>query len=215
MFDKKKLDALFSTFAEHNSEPDIELDFINQYTFLVAIVLSARTTDVQVNKATDVLFKVVRSPEQMLALGEKKLLEYVKTIGLYKTKAKRIIELSRILIEKYHSKVPDNFEDLCSLPGVGSKSARVFLNTACQKPVIAVDTHVFRVSRRLGLTHATTIPKVEADLEKIIPDEWKLRAHHWLVLHGRYVCKARKPECGRCIVSSYCDYFKSNYPKTK
>jgi endonuclease-3 len=119
------------------------------------------------------------------------------------------------LIEKYDSEVPRTFEDLYSLPGVGVKSARVFLNTACHVPVIAVDTHVFRVARRLGLTHATTLSGVQADLDRIIPDEWKLRAHHWLVLHGRYICKALKPACGRCFVSSYCDYFKNNYPKTK
>ena len=173
----------------------------------MAVVLSARTTDVQVNKATKALFERVQTPKQMLALGLEKLMPYIKSIGLYKNKAKNILALSQILIEKHNSKVPVTLDDLCALPGVGSKTAKVVLNSLFNKPFIAVDTHVFRVSRRLGLTDQSTVEKVEADLDKTIPTKWKNNAAHWLVLHGRYVCMARKPLCSKCIISKECKFF--------
>lgn len=202
-----QVDKIFSTLKKNNPHPKSELTFINDYTFLVAVVLSARTTDVQVNKATKALFERVQTPKQMLALGFEKLIPYIKSIGLYKNKAKNILALSQILVEKYNSKVPANLDALCALPGVGSKTAKVVLNSLFNKPLIAVDTHVFRVSRRLGLTNQSTVEKVEADLDKTIPKKWKNNAAHWLVLHGRYVCMARKPLCNKCIISKECKFF--------
>ncbi|NRA73747.1 MAG: endonuclease III [Rickettsiales bacterium] len=208
--DSKIIDKIFGTFNLHNQDPETELKFINNYTFLLAIILSARTTDAQVNKATESLFKVIKTPKDMLKLGEEGLIDYIKTIGLYRSKAKNIMKMSEILIQEYNSEIPANFEKLKSFPGIGSKTAKVFLNAAFDKPVIAVDTHVFRVSRRLGLTKKDSIQKVEEDLEKVIPKKWQQKAHHWLVLHGRYICKARKPLCEKCLLSKYCEYFKSN-----
>ena len=205
----KTINKIFESFDANNSNPKTELKFTNNYTFLVAIILSARTTDAQVNKATESLFEIIKTPEDIINLGEEKLMNYVKSIGLYRSKAKNIMKLSEILVEEYNSKIPPDFEKLKSLPGIGSKTAKVFLNAAFNKPVIAVDTHVFRVSKRLGFTKKDTIPKVEEDLDKVVPQKWKQKAHHWLVLHGRYICKARKPSCNKCLVSKYCEYFNS------
>lgn len=206
--DKKTITKIFETFHKENQTPAIELKYINAYTLLVAVVLSAQSTDVNVNKATEDLFKIVKTPEDMLKLGEEKLKHYIKSIGLFNNKAKNIMLLSDVLIKKYNSTVPQNIKDLMSLPGVGSKSARVVLNTIYKQPYMAVDTHVFRVSRRIGISDSDNVTGVEQDLEKNIPEKWHLYAHHWLVLHGRYVCKARKPLCEECIISKYCDFFK-------
>ena len=173
---------------------------------LVAVVLSAQATDVGVNKATGPLFKVVDTPEQMVALGEGKLRGYIKTIGLFNTKAKNVIGLSQRLIDNHASKVPEDRGALEALPGVGRKTASVVMNIAFGAPTIAVDTHIFRISNRTGLAPGKTPLAVEKGLEKRTPNQWKLHAHHWLILHGRYVCKARKPMCGECVVNDLCRY---------
>jgi len=206
---KNQIDKIFTIFHQHNPHPKTELESTNTYTLLVAVILSAQATDVGVNKATKSLFSTISTPEEMLALGEEDLKIHIKTIGLFNSKAKNIIAMSRTLVEKYNSKVPDNITDLTSLPGVGSKTAKVLLNAAFHKPVIAVDTHVFRTARRIGLSHSSTIPKVEQDLEVAIHNKWKEHAHHWLVLHGRYICKARKPLCKECTINKYCEYYQT------
>ena len=204
----KKADVIefFTRLRDQNPTPQGELNYVNDYTLLVAVVLSAQATDVGVNKATAALFKQVDTPEKMVALGLDGLKEHIKTIGLYNSKAKNVIALSELLIEKHHSQVPQNRDDLVKLPGVGRKTANVVLNIAFGQPTIAVDTHIFRVANRTGLAPAPNVDKVEAKLEKVIPDEFKRDSHHWLILHGRYVCKARKPECGACIVRDLCAY---------
>jgi len=207
---KEKIDKIFSLFSEKNPHPETELNFVNNYTLLVAVVLSAQATDVGVNKATDKLFKVVKTPEEMVALGEEGLKKYIKTIGLFNSKAKNVIALSKDLIEKHNSQVPDDFEKLKALAGVGVKTADVVLNCAFGKPTIAVDTHVFRVSNRLGMVKTKTPNTTGAKLLKVIPLKWRQHAHHWLILHGRYICKARKPLCYRCDVISCCDYKDKN-----
>jgi len=201
------IDKIFQEFYQRNPNPKTELISHNTYTLLVAVVLSAQSTDLGVNKATTALFQVINTPEDMIALGEEKLKEYLKTIGLFNTKSKNIIALSKKLIQEYNSLVPDSFEELIKLPGVGTKTAKVILNAAFNKPLIAVDTHVFRTSVRIGLSNKKTIKAVEEDLPKKIPEKWKSNAHHWLVLHGRYICKAKKPLCSVCFISSYCKYF--------
>ena len=185
-------------------EPETELEYDSVYQLLVAVVLSAQATDAGVNKATEPLFKKIKTPRQMITLGEKKLIDYIKSIGLYRMKAKNVIALSRLLIEKHGGEVPHTHEELQALPGVGRKTASVVLNELRIEPAIAVDTHVFRVSHRLGLSSGKTPDHVEHDLMAIVPDELKTRAHHWLILHGRYTCKARKPECPRCVVADLC-----------
>lgn len=207
---QKTINKIFEILAKNNPSPTTELEYINGYTLLVAVVLSAQTTDVNVNKATKALFKKIQTPEEMVKLGEEKLKEYIRSIGLFNTKATNIILLSKKLIELYHSQVPNNFTDLTSLPGVGSKTARVILNTLFKQPYIAVDTHVFRVSRRIGLAISNTVREVEAELEKTIPTKWILDAHHWLILHGRYICKAKKTACETCPISEYCEFYKQN-----
>ena len=187
-------------------EPKTELYFTNPYTLLVAIVLSAQATDAGVNKATPALFAVADTPQKMLALGEAKLKTFVKTIGLFNSKAKNIILLSRMLVEEFGDEIPHAREGLVRLPGVGRKTANVWLNCALGEPTIAVDTHVFRVANRLGLCRTKTPDATEAALEKAIPAKWKQHAHHWLILHGRYVCKARKPECWRCAILDLCAF---------
>jgi endonuclease-3 len=198
--------ALFARFAKANPDPRSELDYRNPYTLLVAVVLSAQATDVGVNKATKELFKVADTPARMLALGEAALRDHIKTIGLYNSKAKNVIKLSHILEQQYDGKVPNNREALEQLPGVGRKTANVVLNVAFAEPTIAVDTHIFRVANRTGLAPGKTPLAVETKLEAKVPDRYKLHAHHWLILHGRYVCKARKPECGRCLINDLCRY---------
>lgn len=203
---KKKIDEIFTIWHKNNPSPKTELEFVNNYTLLVAVVLSAQSTDVGVNKATKSLFKKVTTPEEMVALGEAKLKKYINTIGLYNGKAKNVIALSRDLIEKHDSQVPNDFKKLHALPGVGQKTANVVLNCAFGVPTIAVDTHVFRVSNRIGFVNEKTPEKCEAALLKTIPKKWQTHAHHWLILHGRYVCKARKPECGECEVFEFCEF---------
>ncbi|MGN7661331.1 MAG: endonuclease III [Anaplasma sp.] len=207
------IDQLFNRFADSNPRPQIELHYRNEFTLLVAIVLSARTTDVSVNKITDKLFEVVDSPERMLQLGESGLKGYINSIGLYNSKAKNIMRLSEILVREHAGQVPKEFDTLVDLPGVGRKSANVFLNSAFGIPAIAVDTHVFRVSNRIGIVREKTVLGVETSLNKVVPEKWKLYAHHWLVLHGRYVCKARTPLCRKCIISDLCDSSESWLPE--
>ena len=191
---------------EVNPNPETELKYVNPYTLLVAVVLSAQATDVGVNKATGPLFAKVDTPEKMLALGEQGLRGYIKTIGLFNAKAKNVIALSKILVDEHASAVPRAREDLEKLPGVGRKTANVVLNVAFGEPTIAVDTHIFRIGNRTGLAPGKTPFEVEAKLEKVTPVEFKQHAHHWLILHGRYVCKARVPECWRCVVEDLCPY---------
>jgi endonuclease-3 len=197
---------VFSRFQQASPAPKGELQSLNTYTLLVAVVLSAQATDVGVNKVTGELFKVTDTPERMVALGEERLREYIKSIGLYRTKARNIIALSKALIAQHGSKVPASREELESLPGVGRKTANVVMNSAFGAPTIAVDTHLFRVGNRTGLAPGKTPLEVELALEKSVPTQFKLHAHHWLILHGRYVCKARKPECWRCLISDLCLY---------
>ncbi len=201
-----RVEEFFARLSAANPEPKGELVYVNAYTLLVAVVLSAQATDVGVNKATKSLFAKVDTPEKMLALGEAKLKGYIKTIGLYNSKAKNIVALSRILAERHESQVPPSREALETLPGVGRKTANVVLNIAFGQPTIAVDTHIFRVSNRTGLAPGKSPLEVEARLEKAVPDERKMHAHHWLILHGRYVCKARKPDCPACVVRELCAY---------
>jgi endonuclease-3 len=200
------IDEFFRRLAAQRPSPKSELEYVNPYTLLVAVVLSAQSTDVGVNKATASLFKKVKTPQQMLALGEKGLKDYVKTIGLFNAKSKNIIALSKILVEKFDGEVPRTSEELQTLPGVGRKSANVVLNAAFGMPVIAVDRHVLRVANRTGLAPGDTPEKVEEKLLKIVPEKWRLHAHHWLVLHGRYTCMARKPDCPHCVVRDLCAY---------
>lgn len=204
--DKVKVDSVFARLAKANPHPVTELTSTNGFTLLVAIVLSAQATDVGVNKATPALFAVADTPEKMLALGEDGVKKYIKTIGLFNAKSKNIIALSQKLINEFGSKVPHDRDALQSLPGVGRKTANVWLNCALGWPTIAVDTHVFRVSNRLGLCKTKTPDATEAALEKTIPDKWKQHAHHWLILHGRYVCKARKPMCYNCVIEDLCPF---------
>jgi len=203
---KAHIAAFFDCLADEIPIPKGELEYINPYTLLVAVVLSAQATDVSVNKATRPLFEKVRTPEKMLALGEAKLKGYIKTIGLYNSKAKNVIALSRILVEQHGSQVPASREVLETLPGVGRKTANVVLNIAFGQPTIAVDTHIFRVSNRTGLAPGKNPLEVETRLEKVVPEARKMHAHHWLILHGRYVCKARKPDCPACVVRELCAY---------
>ena len=204
----KKADIVtfFDRLAAAMPEPKGELNYVNPYTLLVAVVLSAQATDVGVNKATGPLFKKVTTPEQMVALGEAGLKDYIKTIGLFNAKAKNVIALSQILIQHYGSQVPQDRDVLETLPGVGRKTANVVMNIAFGEPTIAVDTHIFRVSNRTGLAPGKTVLAVEQKLEKVVPADRKLHAHHWLILHGRYVCKARKPDCFACVVNDLCAF---------
>ena len=196
----------FTRLSKDNPEPKGELDYINPYTLLVAVVLSAQSTDVGVNKATGPLFKVVDSPEKMVKLGLEKLKDYIKTIGLYNTKAKNVIRLSEMLVEQHGGQVPEDRAALEELPGVGRKTANVVLNIAFGQPTIAVDTHIFPVGNRTGMAPGKNPLEVEKKLLEVIPDDLKHHAHHWLILHGRYICKARKPECLECPVNDLCSY---------
>jgi endonuclease-3 len=187
-------------------EPETELEYDNVYQLLVAVVLSAQATDVGVNRATTPLFEKIKTPAQMVALGEKKLIGYIKTIGLFRMKAKNVIALSRLLIEKHGGEMPRTHEELTELPGVGRKTANVVMNVAFGEATIAVDTHIFRVGNRTGLAPGKNPLEVELKLLKRVPEEFRLHAHHWLILHGRYTCKARKPECPRCVVNDVCKF---------
>ncbi len=203
---KTDIDEFFRRLAEANPDPKGELDYINRYTLLVAVVLSAQATDVSVNKATRGLFAVADTPEKMLALGEAKLREHISQIGLYNAKARNVIALSRLLLERHGGEVPGNREALEALPGVGRKTANVVLNVAFGESTIAVDTHIFRLGNRTGLAPGKTPLEVESGLIRRTPDRWKRHAHHWLILHGRYVCQARKPRCAACVVADLCGY---------
>ena len=203
---KADVEEFFRRLEEKDPEPRGELHYINPFTLLVAVVLSAQATDVGVNKATGPLFAVADTPEKMLALGEARVRDYIKTIGLFNGKAKNVIGLSRKLIEEHGSQVPRDREALEKLPGVGRKTANVVLNIAFGEPTIAVDTHIFRVSNRTGLAPGKTVLAVEKKLEKAVPVKYRLHAHHWLILHGRYVCKARKPNCAVCVVNDLCAF---------
>ncbi len=204
----KKADVIefYARLAEADPHPETELEFVNPYTLVVAVALSAQATDVGVNKATRALFREVDTPEKMVALGLDDLKRHIKTIGLYNTKAKNVIALSQMLIDDYGGEVPNDRAALERLPGVGRKTANVVLNVAFGAETFAVDTHIFRVGNRTGLARGKTPLAVELKLDKATPQPFRLHAHHWLILHGRYVCKARTPECWRCIVSDLCAY---------
>jgi endonuclease-3 len=202
---QKRLE-IFGRFAAHNDKPTTELDYGSNFELLISVLLSAQATDVSVNKATTRLYAVANTPEKMLALGEEALKNYIKTIGLFNSKAKNTIATCRMLIEKHNSQVPEDRAALEALPGVGRKTANVILNTAFGHPTIAVDTHIFRVSNRTGIAPGKDVLAVEKKLLKLVPDEFKLDAHHWLILHGRYTCIARKPQCNSCIIEDICEY---------
>ncbi len=200
------IEAIFSAFERDNPEPKGELEHVNAFTLLVAVVLSAQATDAGVNKATPALFALADTPQKMVALGPERIEDLVKTIGLFRTKAKNVYALSQQLIERFDGEVPADREALVTLPGVGRKTANVVLNIAFRQPTIAVDTHLFRVANRTGLAPGDDVLKVELGLLKVVPEHYLLHAHHWLILHGRYVCKARKPECYRCIIAEWCRF---------
>ena len=203
---KKQIQTFFERLRAQRPHPETELNFSSPFELLVAVTLSAQATDVSVNKATDKLFPIANTPEAIYALGVDGLKEYIKTIGLYNSKAENVIKACRILIEKHGSQVPDNRADLEALPGVGRKTANVVLNTAFGQPAMAVDTHIFRLGNRTGLAAGKNVLEVEQRLIKVIPKEFILDAHHWLILHGRYCCIARKPKCAECVVSDVCNW---------
>ncbi len=206
MSKRARAEEIFKRLAAAMPAPKGELEHINPYTLLVAVVLSAQATDKGVNRATEPLFKMVKTPEQMIKLGEARLIDHIKTIGLFRMKAKNVIALSRALIEKHGGKVPRDRDALETLPGVGRKTANVVLNIAFGEPTIAVDTHVFRVAQRLGLAKGKTPREIEDHLVKVVPENYRQHAHHWLILHGRYVCVARKPKCYECAVREVCPF---------
>ncbi|MCL6697995.1 endonuclease III [Sphingomonas sp. NSE70-1] len=213
---KPDIFEFYRRLAESNPAPETELEFVNPYTLLVAVALSAQATDVGVNKATRALFAKVTTPRQMLDLGEEGLKQHIKTIGLFNTKAKNVIAAARILVDEFGGEIPHEREKLETLPGVGRKTANVVLNVAFGEPTIAVDTHIFRVSNRTGLAPGKNPLEVELKLEKSTPEPFVTHAHHWLILHGRYICKARTPECWHCPVADLCAYKpKTPAPKTK
>lgn len=203
---KQKRTEIFKRLRDNNPEPTTELEFSSAFELLVAVTLSAQATDVSVNKATARLFPKANTPEAILALGEDGFKDYIKTIGLYNSKAKHIIKACQRLVDQFDSKVPDNRKDLESLPGVGRKTANVILNTAFGQPTMAVDTHIYRVSNRTKIASGKTVLEVEKKLLRLVPKEFLHDAHHWLILHGRYVCKARKPLCKKCIIVDLCEY---------
>jgi len=203
---RAQIAEMFARWQKMDPEPETELNYHNPYTLVVAVALSAQATDVGVNKATKALFAVADTPEQMLSISEEQLRDYIKTIGLYKTKAKNVIALSQRLVDVFGSQVPDNRPDLESLPGVGRKTANVVLNVAFGQPTMAVDTHIFRVGNRTGMAPGKNPLEVELNLLKVIPAEYAVHAHHWLILHGRYTCKARTPMCYNCVVSDICKF---------
>jgi len=203
---KTKRTEIFSRWQKQNPKPTTELNYRNEFELLISVILSAQATDVSVNKATGHLFKAANTPEKILKLGEKKLKNYIKTIGLFNTKAKNILKTCQILVNEHSSQVPEDRTALEALPGVGRKTANVVLNTAFGHPTIAVDTHIFRVSNRTGIAPGKTVQEVEKRLLRLVPDEFKIDAHHWLILHGRYTCIARSPKCIDCIINDLCEY---------
>ena len=200
------IEHLFQILSKANSNPKTELEFTNPYTLIVAVVLSAQATDVSVNKVTKTLFEKARTPEAMVKLGVPQIKKHIRTIGLYNTKAENVFKMSQILIDKHNSSVPEDRKSLEALPGVGRKTANVVMNEAFGAPTIAVDTHIFRVGNRTGLAPGKTPDYVEKELLRRVPEKWKKGAHHWLILHGRYICKARKPACSDCLVSHLCRF---------
>jgi len=209
MLSNKEITKIFKKLAKHYQKPKSELKFKNNFTFLISVVLSAQATDISVNNATKELFRFVRGPKDIIKLGEKNLRKYIQTIGLYNSKAKNVIALSNKLIKEFNSHIPTKFEDLISLPGVGNKTASVYQNTILKLPKIAVDTHVYRVSNRLGLVKTKTADQTQTNLEKIVPKKWMMDAHNLLILHGRRVCKSQKPMCEICFLQKNC-LFASN-----
>jgi|TARA_B110000240_G_scaffold193706_1_gene239995 endonuclease-3 len=205
---KTKRTEIFSRLRELNPHPTTELNYSNNFELLIAVILSAQATDISVNKAIGPLFKAANTPEAIFSLGEKKLKAYVKTIGLYNTKAKNIINTCKILMDKHNAHVPENRDALEALPGVGRKTANVVLNTAFGHPTIAVDTHIYRVSNRTGIAPGKNVIEVEKRLLRLVPEEFKRDAHHWLILHGRYTCIARKPKCTICTIYDLCEFSK-------
>jgi len=203
---KANIRKMFEIFVEHNPAPRTELDYSNGFTLISAVLLSAQATDVGVNKATKALFAAADTPEQMVALGLEEITNYIRTIGLYKNKAKNLLAMSQMLIDDFNSEIPNKMEDLIKLPGVGRKTANVVLNELFEIPTCAVDTHVFRVSNRTGLAFGKTPDAVEENLYKVIPEDYLLHAHHHLILHGRYICKARKPDCAHCKIYDVCEF---------
>ncbi|MBY8336501.1 endonuclease III [Alteriqipengyuania sp. NZ-12B] len=212
---KDQIFEFFRRLAEGNPSPETELEYGNAYQLLVAVTLSAQATDVGVNKATRALFAQVQTPQQMLDLGEDGLKEHIKTIGLFNSKAKNVIAMARLLVDEHGGEVPQTREELVTLPGVGRKTANVVLNCAFGQETFAVDTHIFRVGNRTGLAKGKTPEQVEAKLEKRVPGPFRLHAHHWLILHGRYVCKARTPECWHCELVDLCSFRKKVLEKPK
>ena len=208
-----KINKIFQNLSKGISNPKTELEYKNPFTFLIAVVLSAQATDKSVNASTKSLFKIVIKPKEMIRLGEKKLKDHIKTIGLYNAKAKNIINLSKILVEKYNSEIPNDFKSLTSLPGVGNKTASVYQNEILNIPRIAVDTHVFRVSNRIGLVDTKNPDDTQKKLELIITKKWIKKAHHLLILHGRYTCKAQTPKCSLCSIFNLCAHYKQNKNK--
>ncbi len=201
-----KLREFYTRLSQENPNPTTELNYNSHFQLMVAVILSAQATDISVNKATKELFKVAGTPRAMLDLGENRLKKYIKNIGLFNNKAKNIIKACRYLIERHGEVVPESRSSLEALPGVGRKTANVILNTAFGQPTIAVDTHIFRVSNRTGLASGKNVIDVEKKLKKVTPKEFQMNAHHWLILHGRYVCKARNPSCGKCFLEDLCGY---------
>ena len=208
----EKRRQIFAIFQNANPNPTTELEYSSPFELLVAVLLSAQATDVGVNKATRKLFPVANTPEAILALGPQGLEQYIKTIGLFRSKGKHLLETCRLLVEKHGSVVPRDRESLEALPGVGRKTANVILNTAFGEPTIAVDTHIFRVSNRTGIAPGKTVLEVEKRLERLIPAEFKQDAHHWMILHGRYICKARTPDCSHCAIEHLCEFKKKTRP---
>ena len=203
---KEKRTEIFTRFRADNPNPTTELNYSTPFELLVAVILSAQATDVGVNKATDKLYAVANTPAAILALGVDGLKSYIKTIGLFNTKAENVIKTCQALLDKHNGQVPDNRQDLEALPGVGRKTANVVLNTAFGQPTMAVDTHIFRLANRTGIAPGKDVVEVEKRLIRLIPAEFLMDAHHWLILHGRYVCKARKPQCGSCVIEDLCEY---------
>lgn len=206
LLQQEEIKEIFERFKKENPNPTSELKWTNSFTLLVSVVLSAQATDKSVNKATESLYKIADTPQKILSLGEDNLISYIKSIGLYKSKAKHIIELSKMLISEFDSKIPDNLEDLIKLPGVGRKTANVVLNVLFNKPTMPVDTHLLRISPKIGLAQGSTPLEIEKSLCARIPQEYINHAHHWLILHGRYVCTARNPHCENCIINDICKH---------
>lgn len=203
---KDKRIEIFTRLRNENPNPETELEYTSPYELLVAVTLSAQATDVSVNKATRKLFPVANTPAQILALGEEGLKEYIKTIGLFNSKAKNVVKMAELLLERHGGEVPQTRDELVALPGVGRKTANVVLNTAFRQPAMAVDTHIFRVSNRTKIAPGKNVDEVEARLMRLVPKEFLMDAHHWLILHGRYTCVARKPKCGSCIIEDLCEF---------